>query len=255
MALEITPELLLVMVLVGLAAGWVDSIAGGGGLISLPALLFTGVTPIEALATNKLQGTFGSFTATVNYTRRGWVDLRSARWMILASLLGSALGTALVQSMSLAMVERLLPLLLGAMAVYFLLSPRLGDVDRQPRLSRRAYATTAAPAIGFYDGFFGPGTGSFFTLSAVALLGASSARAVGLTKVLNFASNIASVSVFLIGGHMVWAMGLAMIVGQSMGAWLGSSMAIRGGVRLIRPIVVIVCLGMMSRLLYQQYLV
>lgn len=252
---EITLELLLIMLLVGVVAGWVDAIAGGGGLVALPALLFTGVTPLEALATNKLQGTFGSFTAAANYTRRGWVDLRSVRWLVLGSLLGSTAGTVLVQSMSLVLVERLLPILLGVMALYFLVAPGFTDAERRPRLDNRGYACTAAPTIGFYDGFFGPGTGSLFTLSAVTLLGASATRAVGLTKVLNFASNIASVTVFLVGGHMVWTIGIAMIAGQAFGAWLGSGMAIRGGVRLIRPIVVIVCLGMMGRLLYQQYVV
>ncbi len=251
--MEFSPELLLAMALVGVAAGWVDAIAGGGGLIALPALLFTGITPLEALATNKLQGTFGSFTAAYNYTRRGWIDPRWARWLIVASLLGSAAGTLLVQNLRLDLLERLLPVLLGAMALYFLLSPRLSNVERKPRLGRLGYGLSAAPGIGFYDGIFGPGTGSFFTLSAVTLLGASATRAVALTKLLNFASNIGSLALFLVGGQIVWMLGLAMIVGQATGAWLGSTMAIRGGVGLIRPVVVVVCLVMMLRLLHQQY--
>jgi uncharacterized membrane protein YfcA len=251
--LDFSAELLLAMALVGVAAGWVDSIAGGGGLIALPALLFTGISPLEALATNKLQSSFGSFTAAYNYTRRGWIDLRWARWLIAASLLGSAAGTLLVQNLRLDLLERMLPVLLGGMALYFLLSPRLGDVERKPRLGRLGYGLSAAPGIGFYDGVFGPGTGSFFTLSAVTLLGASATRAVALTKLLNFASNIGSLALFLAGGQIVWTLGLAMIVGQATGAWLGSSMAIRNGVGLIRPVVVIVCLAMMLRLLQQQY--
>ncbi len=253
MGLEVSPELLLVMALVAVVAGWVDAIAGGGGLIGLPALLFTGISPLEALATNKLQGTIGTFTAACNYTRRGWVDLRWARPLILASLIGAAAGTALVQSIRLDLLERALPVLLGLLAVYFLFSPGLGDVERKPRLGRRGYGLTAAPGIGFYDGLVGPGTGSFFMLSAVTLLGASATRAVALTKLLNLASNVGSLALFLTGGHAVWSLGLTMIVGQTIGAWLGSSMAIRRGVGLIRPVVVVVCLAMMSRLLYEQY--
>lgn len=248
-------DVLLWLVLAAFAAGWLDSIAGGGGLIGLPALLLAGLDPLAALATNKLQGSAGSLTAAINYTRLGWIDLHWARGLIVASLFGSALGTVLVQSLSTDFIEALLPVLLGAMALYFLLSPRLGDVESHPRLGRVAYGATAAPAIGFYDGFFGPGTGSFFTLSAVTLLGMSARRAVALTKLLNFASNIASLGVFLFSGHVLWGIGAAMIAGQALGAYTGSTMAIRRGVALIRPLVVIVCLVMMVKLGYDRFLV
>lgn len=247
------PEWLLAMALVGVAAGWLDSIAGGGGLIALPALLLTGVSPLEALATNKLQSSVGAGVAAVNYTRRGWIDLHWARWLVLASFLGAAAGTLLVQRVDTAFVEWLLPGLLGAVALYFLLSPRLGDLERQPRSSRLGYGVTAAPLIGFYDGFFGPGTGSFFTASAVGLLGASATRAVALTKLLNFASNLAALLMFVAGGHVIWALGAAMLGGQAVGAWLGSSLAIRHGVGLIRPLVVTASLALMLRLLWQQW--
>ena len=252
--LSLGPEWLLILACVGFAAGWLDSIAGGGGLIALPALLFTGINPLQALATNKLQGSFGTCIAAFHYTREGWIDLRWARGLILASFLGSAAGTVLVQWVSLEFVADALPVLLGLMALYFLLSPALGNVDRKPRLSRGLYGATAAPAIGFYDGFFGPGTGSFFTLSAVSLLGMSATRAVALTKLLNFASNISSLLVFLVGGHVLWTVGGAMIIGQALGAWVGSGMAVRRGVALIRPVVVLVCLAMMTRLGYERYI-
>ncbi|PWG61668.1 TSUP family transporter [Spiribacter halobius] len=247
------PELLLLMLLVGVAAGWLDSIAGGGGLIALPALLLTGVGPLEALGTNKLQSCVGAGVAATNYTRRGWVDLHWARWLIVASFTGAAAGTWLVQRVDTRFIEWVLPALLGGVALYFLLSPRLGDLESRPRLGRFGYGLTAAPGIGFYDGFFGPGTGSFFTASAVALLGASATRAVALTKLLNFASNVAALTLFLAGGHVVWALGLAMLAGQAIGAWLGSSLAIRHGVGLIRPLVVLVSVTLMLRLLWQQW--
>ncbi len=249
----VAPEVYVFLAAVGFAAGWLDSIAGGGGLIALPALLLAGVPPLPALATNKLQGTAGAFTATVHYVRRGWVDLHWARGLIVASFIGAAAGTALVQVVDTAVVETLLPFLLAAMVLYFLLSPRLGDLEAEPRLGRWGYGLTAAPAIGFYDGFFGPGTGSFFTASAVALLGASARRAVALTKVLNVTSNIASLALFTAGGHMLWTVGAVMIVGQLAGATLGANMAIRGGVALIRPLVVLVCVGMLTKLLWERF--
>ncbi|MEX0730919.1 MAG: TSUP family transporter [Aquisalimonadaceae bacterium] len=252
--MEITAELLIFVFLVGIFAGWVDSIAGGGGLISLPALLFVGLNPLAALATNKLQSSFGAFIAAVNYTRLGWVDLQAIRWLVLVAFIASAAGTMLVQHVDLSLLERLLPVLLGLLAAWFALSPRVGDLERTPRLGGIAYGATAVPAIGFYDGFFGPGTGSFFTASAISLLGASARRAVGLTKVLNFTTNFSSLILFVIGGQVIWSFGLAMVLGQVIGAWFGSSMAIRNGVAIIRPIVVVVCLAVMIRMLYQQYL-
>jgi len=255
LTLPIPAGWLPVLGLAGLAAGWLDSIAGGGGLIALPALLLSGMNPLQALATNKLQGSFGAFTAAFNYTRQGWIDLGWARWLILASFIGAAAGTALVQSVDLSLIDNALPPLLGLTALYFLLSPRISDVDQHPRIGRLGYGLTAAPLIGFYDGFFGPGTGSFFTLSAVALLGARATRAVALTKLLNFASNIASLAVFVAGGQVIWTVGGAMVLGQALGAWLGSNMAIRRGVGLIRPLVVVVCLIMMAKLGYDRYVV
>ncbi|WP_440995619.1 TSUP family transporter [Arhodomonas sp. SL1] len=248
------PHWYLVLVAVAFAAGWLDAIAGGGGLIALPALLLAGVPPLGALATNKLQGAVGAMTAAVSYAREGWVDLRWAAGLIVASFLGASAGTWLVQGMDTSVVERLLPLLLAVMVLYFALSPRLSDLESAPRMGRWAYGLTAAPGIAFYDGFFGPGTGSFFTASAVALLGASARRAVALTKVLNVTSNIASLALFVAGGHILWGVGAAMVVGQLAGAILGARMAIRGGVALIRPLVILSCLAMLTRLLWEQYL-
>lgn len=250
----VAPELYPVLAAVGFAAGWLDAIAGGGGLIALPALLLSGVPPLNALATNKLQGTMGAFTAASSYVRQGWVDLAWARGLIVASFVGAGAGTLLVQYMDNDVVERLLPLLLVVMVLYFAFSPRLGDLESEPRMGRLGYGLTAAPAIGFYDGFFGPGTGSFFTASAVALLGASARRAVALTKVLNVTSNIASMILFISGGYVLWGVGAAMIVGQLAGAVLGARMAIRGGVALIRPLVVLVCLAMLARIVWARFL-
>lgn len=253
--MELSVELLLFVFFAGALAGGIDAIAGGGGLISLPALLFAGLNPLAALATNKLQSSFGTFTAAWNYTCRGWVDLRAARWLIVIAFLASAAGTVAVQFIGHSLLERLLPLLLGVLAAWFAFSPKVSDLERTPRMPETVYRATVLPAIGFYDGFFGPGTGSFFTASAIGFLGASATRAVALTKVLNLTTNLGSLTLFIAGGHVIWAVGLVMVAGQIVGAWIGSSLAIRNGVTIIRPLLIGVCLAVMVRLLYQQYFV
>jgi uncharacterized protein len=143
----------------------------------------------------------------------------------------------------------IMPVLLVAAARYFLLSPRMDDADAHRRLTMIGYAPLAG-AIGAYDGFFGPGTGSFFAVSLVALAGMGLTRATAHTKALNTASNVAGVLIFALGGHMLWVVGLAMAVGQIVGASLGSLLALRHGARLIRPLLVLISLGLTARMLF-----
>ena len=169
--MELELSLLLILGGVALLAGFIDTLAGGGGLLTLPALLLAGLNPVNALATNKLQGTFGSGMATFMLLRRRRFaeTLAGLRRPFLWSLGGSALGTVLVQLTDSDALQVLVPVVLAVIALYFLFSPGAGSVTRAPRLSARLYERTVVPVIGFYDGFFGPGTGSFFSLTGVAL--------------------------------------------------------------------------------------
>ena len=229
--------------------GFIDAIAGGGGLIMLPALLFAGVSPIQALATNKLQSVFGTSVATRNYARAGLVNWHEHKTTILLVFGGATLGVLLVQSIQTRLLDLIIPLLLVAVSLYVLISPRMTDEDAHHRLTARAYAPVVG-LIGFYDGFFGPGTGTFFSTSLVALRGYGLTRATGLTKLLNLTSNIASVLFFALGGKMLWLLGLCMAAGAMTGGWLGSHSAIRFGARLIRPLLVVISLGLTARLLW-----
>jgi len=229
--------------------GFIDAIAGGGGLIMLPALLFAGVSPIQALATNKLQSVFGTSVATRNYARAGLVNWHEHKTTILLVFGGATLGVLLVQSIQTRVLDLIIPLLLVAVSLYVLISPRMTDEDAHHRLTARAYAPVGG-LIGFYDGFFGPGTGTFFSTSLVALRGYGLTRATGLTKLLNLTSNIASVLFFALGGKMLWLLGLCMAAGAMTGGWLGSHSAIRFGARLIRPLLVVISLGLTARLLW-----
>lgn len=242
-------DVLLLLSLAAFVAGFIDSIAGGGGLITVPALLIAGYGPVQTLATNKLQSLFGAGSATLAYAARGLVDLRAQAGQAVLSAVGAALGALVAARMPADLLKAALPLLLIAIAVYFAVKHDLSDEDRHRRMPAAAFAFGFVPAIGFYDGLFGPGTGSFFMLGFVALAGYGVLKATAHTKLLNFASNVGAFAVFALAGAIDWRAGLAMGIAQFAGARLGAHTAIRGGVRLIRPLLVVVCVALAVRLL------
>jgi uncharacterized membrane protein YfcA len=242
-------DLILVLGLVAFVAGFVDSIAGGGGLLNVPAMLLAGMDPVATLATNKLQGMFGVGSASLQYVRHGVTSWRAMRWMMVASALASLCGAALVTSLPTQHLKAALPFVLLVIALYFLFSPRLGDVEAEPRMKEGVFAGTVVPAIAFYDGAVGPGTGSFSALSFITLRGDTILRATGHTKLLNFASNVGAFVLFVFAGKIVWLTGLVMAIGSVLGARLGSTLAISNGGKIIRPVLVIACSAMAIKLL------
>lgn len=250
--MEISVELLAILFSVALVAGFIDAIAGGGGLITIPALLMTGMSPALALGTNKLQACGGSFSASLYFIRKRAVNLSEVWLLIVLTFIGSVIGTLLLQQVDSSIIRKVLPFLMLAIGLYFLFTPKLGEEDRQQRFSFVGFAFTAAALIGFYDGFFGPGTGSLFSLAFVTLLGFNLAKATAHAKVLNFTSNIASLMLFLIGGQVLWSVGLAMMAGQIIGGNLGAKMVLTKGKSLIRPMVVIMSFIMTAKMVYDQ---
>ncbi len=245
--MEITT--LIFLALAASLAGFVDSIAGGGGLLALPALLVAGLDPVSALATNKLQGSFGTASATYAFWRKGHLNIAEHWRIIAATFLASCAGVAAIKYAPTQFLSAALPLLLIAIAIYFAVSPKLSNESKAPRISQTAFALGLAPAIGFYDGIFGPGTGSFFMLAMVTLLGLGIVQATAQTKLLNFTSNIAALLVFAFSGKIIWVAGLTMGVAQFLGAQLGSHTAMKQGAKIIRPLLVIVCCAMAIKLL------
>ncbi|MGI9282443.1 MAG: TSUP family transporter [Endozoicomonas sp.] len=244
----------ILLFFIAVLAGFVDSIAGGGGLITVPALMAVGLSPAQALATNKLQSTGGSFSASVYFVRRGLVNLKAMRFAIFMTFVGSALGTILVQMIDASVLKQIIPFLLLGIAAYFILSPSARKTETSSaRMSLIAFACTAGLGVGFYDGFFGPGTGSFFAIAFVSLLGYSLTMATAHTKVLNCTSNAASLLFFILGGQVVWAVGGIMLVGQFIGARLGSRMVVKRGQQIIRPMIVIISLLMTGKLMWDEY--
>ena len=245
----IDPATIAVLSSVAVLTGFIDAIAGGGGLIMMPALLFAGVPPVNALATNKLQSMFGTATACFNYGRKGLIEWRP-NWLTIGLIFaGASIGVIVVQSIETRALSLLIPLLLMAVALYVLVSPRMSDEGGRARTSAMQYSPIGA-AIGFYDGFHGPGTGSFFTATLVGLRGLGLTRATALTKLFNLTSNVAAVLLFALGGHMFWLLGLCMAAGAMIGGWIGSHTAMRFGASLIRPLLVLLSLGLTGRLLW-----
>ncbi|MBN9305293.1 MAG: hypothetical protein BGO82_02280 [Devosia sp. 67-54] len=243
------PLTLLALAGAGMLAGFVDAIAGGGGLIALPALLAAGVPPIAALGTNKVQGVIGTAMAATTYWRRGYVSLRALALAIPATFAAAFLGAFVVKQIDVSVLSLAVPVALVAIALYFLLAPRLGDEDRHARLGWTGFVPVLGMAVGFYDGIFGPGTGSFLTMGFVALFGLGVTRAAGNTKIVNLASNLGALALFIPSGDVLWPAALAMAVGQLAGGYLGALTGIRFGARLIRPLVVVVSLILAGRLL------
>jgi len=237
----------------GLVAGFVDAIAGGGGLITLPVLLNLGMDPKFALGTNKLQATFGSGSAAVHFARAGTVALRDCKRGFAFTFIGAALGTLLVLQLPRDFLAHAIPVLLVLVAVYFLLKPDFGATDAPSRLSRVWFDAAFGLVLGIYDGFFGPGTGTFWAMAFVLGLGFNLTKATGYTKVMNFASNLSSLLFFLLGRNVLFVPGLAMGLGQLLGARLGSRTVVAKGVKFIRPVFISMVLAITAKLLYDNY--
>ncbi|MFU9136770.1 sulfite exporter TauE/SafE family protein [Erwinia tasmaniensis] len=249
----VSPLLVAGLFFIAMLAAFIDSIAGGGGLLTVPALLSLGLSPAQALATNKVQSVGGSFSASLYFVRRKAVDLREQKLNIAMAFTGSILGALLIQHIHAELLRQVLPLLLIAIGLYFLLMPKVGEEDRHRRLHGLPFALVAGGCVGFYDGFFGPGAGSFYALAFVTLCGYNLARSTAHAKVLNFTSNLGGLLFFMFGGKVVWGTGLVMLVGAICGARLGARMVLSRGQALIRPMVVTVSAVMSAKLLYDSH--
>jgi uncharacterized membrane protein YfcA len=237
----------------GLVAGFVDAIAGGGGLITLPMILSLGGDPQTALGTNKLQATFGAASATWHYAKAGAVELRDCWRGCLITFIGAIVGTLGVRQIGPNTLKVIIPLLLIAVAAYSLRNPRMGATEAAPRLTRHRFDLIFGLTLGFYDGFFGPGTGTFWTMAFVLAMGFNLTRATAYTKAMNCSSNVCSMLVFALAGQINYLAGTVMGVGQLLGARMGSRMVLKRGTQFIRPVFITVVLTITVKLLYDAY--
>lgn len=247
------PATYALLFLAGLAGGFIDAIAGGGGLITLPALLGAGLPVQVALGTNKLQSSCGTSIAVWHYARAGLMKTPRLGLAVALALLASAGGALAVSVLSKDLLNRLVPWLLAAVAIYTALNRRFGVQAGPARMAPALFAAIFGIVLGFYDGFFGPGTGSFWTLTLVSLLGLELREATGYTKAANLASNLGSLVIFLACGSVHFTAAGAMIAGQLIGARLGARMAIRRGARFIRPVFLCVVFAMTVKLVWSAW--
>jgi len=245
--------ILLILFLTGLFAGTLDAIAGGGGLISLPILLSTGMPPHIAFGTNKLQGMTGTFFATLKYYRHGYISLKKTYLGIISGITGSILGSIAAQVISSDVLRKIIPVFLFIILIYTIMSPRMGQKDDKAKMNEALFYLVFGFSLAFYDGFFGPGTGSFWVFLLTYFLGFNLIKATAYAKVFNLNSSFISMICFAIGGNIDYRLGLVMAAGQVIGGRLGAHLAITKGARLIRPIFLGVVSLTISTLIYKTY--
>lgn len=234
---NISIDMILFLIVSGFIASFIDSVVGGGGLVSLPALLLTGLPPTMALGTNKMSSVMGSFTSTLSFLKSGKIDIGLIKFLFPLSFIGSALGVITVQQIPSQFLKPLVVVMLLGVTIYTFTRKEWGDISTYEGMTKKtAYLSgVVAFSIGFYDGFFGPGAGSFF-IFAFLMIGFDFVVSAGNSKALNFASNIAAVITFIyfdsVNYYYAIPMGLSMIFG----ALVGSRLAIKKGAAYVRPL-------------------
>ncbi|MGY1835967.1 TSUP family transporter [Blastococcus sp. SYSU DS0510] len=247
----ISGGVLLLLLVAALTAGWIDAVVGGGGLVQLPALLLVpGISPVEALATNKLASIFGTTTSAVTFQRRVRPDLRTALPMALVALAGSFAGASVAAALPAAVFKPVIVVALVAIAAFTLLRPSLGEVTALRHSGRRHHGVAAAlgVAIGFYDGILGPGTGSFLVFAMVSLLGYDFLHASAKAKIVNVATNLGALLFFAPIGAVFWGLGILMGAANMLGGYLGSRTATTRGSGFIRVVFLVVVTALIGRL-------
>ncbi len=251
--MELTLQAYLIVLPAVFLAGLIDSIAGGGGILSVPAYMAAGLPPHFVLGNNKFSSSFGTLFATLRYHQHGLIDVRVAMLSALFALGGSFLGASAVLLLRPDFLRWLLILLIPLVAVFTLAHRSLGLSNRSGDLpGRRKYPLAAVVSllIGFYDGFFGPGTGTFLILFYTLALKYDFVTANANTKVVNLASNIAAVVTFVAGGKVLFAMGVPAAIAGIAGNLLGAKMVIQRGVSIIRPVFILTLLLLFAKVLY-----
>lgn len=244
----------IILIFAAFFGGFVDSIAGGGGLISLPVLMAVGIPPHLALGTNKLQGGMGTLMAATKFSLKGMINYKEIFLGIICTFIGAMLGSYSVLFIDAKFLSYIVPFIMIAIFIYTIKSPNLGSGgDGKAKLNPKIFYTSFGFVIGFYDGFFGPGAGSFWTFAIIYFLGLSMKNAVANTKVLNLTSNLVALSIFLSKGEVLFKVGIIMGIGSLIGAYLGSNMVIKKDIKFIKTIFLSVVAVTILKLLYDTF--
>ena len=244
---------LLILVLGGFSAGVINAIAGGGGIISYPCLLIIGLPIHEALATNKLQSVCGSISASYQYLRSGYIDFSQLRLGIVVSLIGAMLGSTLALLVKVPQLKLITPILLSLAFLHLLLQTNNTSPQAKLRMNYYLFFITLGSGLGFYDGFFGPGTGSLWIVALGYFLGYPTLKALGNTKVFNIASNLGALLVFGPLGLINFKIALLMGVMQIIGSAIGARLVVIKGSKLVRPFLMLVVFATILKVSYDFY--
>ena len=240
--MTLTPQMFLIICPMLFLAGLVDAIGGGGGLISLPAYLLAGLPVHNAIATNKLSSTCGTALTTVRFIRQGLVNWRIAVPTIFCAIGGSSLGANLSMNVPESVMEAVLFVVLPVVA-FIVLSPKtFRDHDQEVKLDRKLWITALVSAfvVGIYDGFYGPGTGTFLIIAFTVFAKLDIRTANAQTKIINLTTNITSLTIFLLNGQAVILLGLAAAACNMAGNYVGASLAMTKGSKITRPVILLV---------------
>ncbi|AXV64911.1 hypothetical protein D0907_06310 [Pseudoalteromonas lipolytica] len=255
--LALEPTTWALLCAVALAAGFIDAIAGGGGMLTVPALLTAGLPPHLTLGTNKLAASFGSLTASVTYFRKKLFNPRFWAASIIATAIGALIGTLVVDYLSIDFLNKLLPVVIILVACYSLFGSlsttehnELPTLDTKTKIKQWLQGL----GLGFFDGLAGPGTGTFWTASNSLLYKMSLLLNCGLARSMNFVSNFISLITFVALGHVNFLLGITMGLFLMLGAWLGAHSAIKFGGKMIRPVFNTVVIILALKLIYEAYL-
>jgi uncharacterized membrane protein YfcA len=227
---------LLFLWLIGIIAAVVDTIAGSGGLITLPALLMVGVAPSIALGTNKFQACVGEFNASVYFIKHGNIKIKELLLGALFVIIGSSTGTITVQHLHADLLNKIIPFLLLIVVIYTIFSGKFVNAESRQRLSPTVFYPIFGLLLGFYNGFLGPGTGSFWIVAFMFFLGFDIKKSTMHGKPLNFFGDLISLICFMIAGSINYQIAIIMAIGQLIGSYIGVKLVILQGSKIIRPV-------------------
>ena len=251
--MNITIQVILTVCPLIFLAGFLDSIAGGGGLISLPAYLFAGLPMHNAIATNKFSSTFGTAISAYRFIKSGNISLRSAFASVIGALAGSYTGARLALSLEEKYLQYFLIIVLPVIAVFILTRKNFGKDDTAKELPESKIVVLSVISgfiIGAYDGFFGPGTGTFLILVYTGIIGFNLKTASGNAKIVNLASNVTALITFIFSNKVIFLVGLPAALCGILGNWLGSGLAIKKGSKVIKPFIIIVMILLFGKIVY-----
>ena len=249
--MELSYEIITFLFFIAILAGFIDSIAGGGGLILIPVLMLLGFSPVHALGTSKFQSVFGKLSSVRYFYKRAEYNFKALIIPLLICFISSLLGAYAIQQIDAQLLHKALPWLIGLIACYFIFSKNLSSSNNTKRINNKLFWLLIVPVIAFYDGFFGPASGSFFIICFMSLMGLGAVSATAHTRLFLLVSNLAALITFAYFNHVIWYAGAVMAVGAWIGARYGSEVVHRKGIKIIKPLMLLICFVLITKLLLQ----